>query len=217
MTQKNDPTAEPMIARDATYYRAPDALGSRIRASLAAEARSEARSQVRPTLWRWGGIAAAFAAVGVLSWNVALLQARGSDEDRLAREVVTAHVRSLMVESHLNDVASTDQHTVKPWFAGKLDFAPAVADLAASGFALAGGRLDYVNGRPVAALTYRHRLHVVNVFEWPATDARDQAPRSIALQGYAVVHWTRSGIEHWAISDVAGADLVTLAELLSKV
>lgn len=217
MTQKNDPAAEPMIARDATYYRAPDPLRSRIRATLAAEARSEARSQVRPTLWRCGGIAAAFAAVGVLSWNMALLQARGSGEDRLAREVMTAHVRSLMVENHLNDVASTDQHTVKPWFAGKLDFAPAVADLSASGFALAGGRLDYLNARPVAVLTYRHRLHVVNVFEWPAKDARDQAPQSIALQGYAVVHWTHAGIEHWAISDVSGADLVTLAELLSKV
>ena len=212
MTQKNDPTAEPMIARDATYYRAPDALRSRIRAGLAAEARSDSR----PAMWRWGGMAAAFAAVGVLSWNVALLRDEGPGEERLAREVTTAHVRSLMAENHLNDVASTDQHTVKPWFAGKLDFAPAVADLAASGFALAGGRLDYLNGRPVAALTYRHRLHVVNVFEWPAKDARGQAPRSIARQGYAVVHWTHAGIEYWAISDVAGADLLTLAELLSK-
>jgi anti-sigma factor RsiW len=212
MSSKNDPPAEPMIARDATYYRAPDALRTRIRASLAAEE----RARVRPAFWRWGGMAAAFATVGVLSWNVALLQARGSDDERLAREVMTAHVRSLMAESHLNDVASSDQHTVKPWFAGKLDFAPAVADLAASGYALAGGRLDYVNGRPVAALTYRHRLHVVNVFEWPAKDAREMAPESIARQGYSLVHWTRAGLEYWAISDVAGADLLTLANLLSN-
>ena len=212
MSSKNDSPAEPMIARDATYYRAPDALRARVRASLVAEA----RTQARPAMWRWGGMAAAFATVGVLSWNVALLQAQGSAEDRLTREVMTAHVRSLMAENHLNDVASTDQHTVKPWFAGKLDFAPAVADFASSGFALAGGRLDYVNGRPVAALTYRHRLHVVNVFEWPAKDARDAVPESIARQGYALVHWRRAGLEYWAISDVAGADLLALADLLSK-
>src|SRR6266545_6142009 len=139
MTSKNDPAAEPLIARDATYYRAPDALRTRIRASIAAQA----REQDRPMWWRWGGMAAAFATVGVLSWNVALMQARGSDEELLAREVTTAHVRSLMAQNHLNDVASTDQHTVKPWFEGKLDFAPAVADFAASGYALTGGRLDY--------------------------------------------------------------------------
>src|SRR5438034_8273757 len=111
---KNDPTPEPMIARDATYYRAPDALRARIRASIAAEA----RTQARPMWWQLGGMAAAFAMVGVLSWNVALMQARGFDGERLAQEVMTAHVRSLLLEGHLNDVASSDQHTVKPWFSG---------------------------------------------------------------------------------------------------
>jgi anti-sigma factor RsiW len=212
MNQKIDPADEPMIARDATYYRAPDELRTRIRASLAAGARAQERTQ----FWHWGGMAAAFAAIGVLSWNVALFQVRGSDEQRLEGEIVTAHVRSLMAEGHLNDVPSSDQHTVKPWFAGKLDFAPQVVDLTGAGFALIGGRLDYVNGRPVAALTYRHRLHVVNLFEWPAKDARDATPELISRQGYSLAHWTRSGMQYWAISDMASADLLTLADSLPK-
>jgi anti-sigma factor RsiW len=207
---KNDPSTEPLIARDATYYRASDTLRARIRASLAAET----RAQDRKDLWRWGGMAAAFVAVGAISWNAALLQVRSSDDERLANDVMTAHVRSLMVESHLNDVASSDQHTVKPWFAGKLDFAPRVVDLAASGYTLIGGRLDYLDGRAVAALTYRHRLHVVNVFEWPAGGAHDAAPKVLGLKGYSVVHWTRGGLEYWAISDAAAPEVGALADLL---
>jgi anti-sigma factor RsiW len=208
---RKDTEGEPLIARDATYYRAPDALRARVTAAL----RREAREEARPAFWRWAGMAAAFATVALISWNVAVLQARGSEEERLVREVETAHVRSLMVDSHLNDVASTDQHTVKPWFEGKLDFAPTVADPAESGFALMGGRLDYVNGRAVAALTYRHRLHVVNVFEWPAASGGDAAPALLTRHGYAMVHWRRSGIEYWAISDTAGEDVLKLAQLLS--
>ncbi len=169
---------DPLIARDATYYKAPEALRSRVHAAL----RGEARGQARPQMWRWGGMAAAFALVAVASWNVALLQPAASGEDGIVRDVAAAHVRSLMIEGHLNDVASTDQHTVKPWFEGKLDFAPVVMDFAASGYTLMGGRLDYLDGHPAAALTYRHRLHVVNLFEWPAVQARDRAPVALARQ-----------------------------------
>jgi anti-sigma factor RsiW len=212
MSTRNDQGgAEPLIARDATYYRAPDHLRQRIRASIAAEARERAR----PAMWQWGGMAAAFATVALVSWNVANMQARGNDEDRLAGEISSAHVRSLMLEKHLNDVASTDQHTVKPWFEGKLDFAPVVSDFEGAGWTLIGGRLDYVNSRPVAALTYRHRLHVVNVFEWPAATPGDSAPQSMARQGFVLVHWKRAGLEFWAVSDVAGADLLKFAQLLS--
>jgi anti-sigma factor RsiW len=111
-------------------------------------------------------------------------------------------------------VVSTDQHTVKPWFTGKLDFAPPVADYAASGFALTGGRLDYVDGRAAAAITYRHRLHVVNVFVWPAKGEADRAPHTHARQGYALVGWTRGGLRFCAVGDVAAADLGVLADLL---
>src|SRR5437868_2702205 len=185
MNPKNGSAAEPVVARDATYYRAPEELRARIRSSLAAEA----RKHVRPMFWQWGGMAAALAAASVLSWNVAMLQAKGGGEERLAREVASADVRSLMAESHLNDVASTDQHTVKPWFQGRLDFAPVVTDLAASGFALAGARLDYINGRPVAALVYRHRLHVMNLFQWPA--AGSWAPELVTRHGFSLGRWKR--------------------------
>jgi len=160
-------------------------------------------------------LAAAFVLVAVTSWNLGRLQPGGGDEERIIRDVAAAHVRSLMVEGHLNDVASTDQHTVKPWFEGKLDFAPVVADFAASGFALIGGRLDYLDGRPAAALTYRHRLHVVNLFEWPAGASADRAPAALARHGYALVHWRRAGIEYWAVSDIASEDLLAFARLLS--
>lgn len=209
---RNEPGGEPLIARDATYYRASDALRGRIRASLGDQERRETRA----TAWRWGGMAAAFATVAALSWNVAFMQARNADQSiMLAREVETAHVRSLMGEGHLNDVISTDRHTVKPWFEGKLDFAPVVVDLAPSGYALLGGRLDYLDGRPVAAITYRHRLHVVSLFEWPAErGAADAAPELQSRRGYALVHWRRQGLEYWAISDIDAPDLVKFAQAL---
>ncbi len=207
MAAKNDPAAEPMPARDASYYRAPDALRESVRASLA-KAAGEERG---PSLRRAFGLAVAFAAVALITWNVAIFQAAAPREELVARDVVNSHVRSLMGEGHLNDVASSDQHTVKPWFNGRLDFAPPVPDLAHTGFALAGGRLDYVNGRAVAALTYRNRLHVVNVFVWPSA-APDAAPVTATRKGYAVMHWTRGGMEHWAVSDMSSALLAPLAE-----
>jgi anti-sigma factor RsiW len=207
---KNEPGDEPLVARDATYYRAPEALRERVRSSV----RARARERLRPMLWRWGGMAAAFAATIAVTWNLALMEARNDEVDRLAREVQSAHVRSLMVEGHLNDVASSDRHTVKPWFEGKLDFAPRVEDPAASGFALVGGRLDYLDGRPVAALTYRHRLHVVNLFEWPAPNARDSEPTAMSRKGYAIAHWRRAGLEYWAVSDIEREDLLQFARLV---
>ena len=212
MSSKNGPAPEPVIARDATYYRAPDALRERIRASIRAEGRTRER---RPLFWTWGGMAAAVAAASVLSWNLALMQVAGVGDDALAREVASAHVRSLMAENHLSDVVSTDQHTVKPWFQGKLDFAPVVTDFAASGFPLTGGRLDYIDGRPVAALVYRHRLHVVNLFEWPAANPGATAPELVTRHGYSLVRWKRGGLEYWLASDAAGVDLLKFAQLVA--
>jgi anti-sigma factor RsiW len=116
--------------------------------------------------------------------------------------------------NHLTDVGSSDQHTVKPWFAGKLDFAPTVKDLAAQGFPLVGGRLDYVAGRPAAALVYQRRKHVINAFSWPAASSSPQA--TITTKGYNVVHWTRGGMAWWLVSDVNRSDLETLARLLRE-
>jgi anti-sigma factor RsiW len=210
MTPRNEPE-EPVIARDATYHRAPEGLRGRVLASLAEGERARSRES---QWWRWGGIAASFAIAGLLTWNGVLLTASDGGAERLASEVTTAHIRSLMSDSHLNDVASSDRHTVKPWFQGKIDFAPTVLDLADSGYALIGGRLDYVNGRPVAALTYRHRLHLINVFEWPAGSER--APEASSRQGYSVVRWKHAGLEYWAVSDGASSDLMELARLMRE-
>ena len=206
---RNEPTGGPIVARDATYYRAPEALRTRVHAMVERDARANAR----PALRRWGGFAAALAAACIVTWNAALMHAQGATQEAVARDVMTAHVRSLMTGGHLNDVESTDQHTVKPWFQGKVDFAPRVVDTAGSGIPLTGGRLDYVNGRPVAALTYRIRQHVVNVFEWPAAGA-DAAPELVTKQGFSLVRWRRGGIESWAISDAAGNDVLGFAQSL---
>ena len=207
MAPRNDSAGEPMIARDATYHRAPGDLRESVRASLAKAAGEERAPSTRRML----GFVAAFAAAALLSWNVALLRLDPSRDDLVARDVVNAHVRSLMGDKHLNDVESSDQHTVKPWFSGKLDFAPPVRDLANAGLTLTGGRLDYVNGRAVAALTYRGRQHLVNEFVWPSA-AADSAPAASSRQGYSVLHWTRGGMEHWAVSDMSPALLAPLAE-----
>jgi len=122
----------------------------------------------------------------------------------LAAEVVDEHVRALMSD-RLFDVASTDQHTVKPWFLGKLDFSPPVVDLASEGFPLQGGRVDYVGGHRIAALVYTRRQHTINVFVWPSPE--NAAPGSETIRGFHVVHWARGGMTLWAVSDLNEAEL----------
>jgi anti-sigma factor RsiW len=216
MDTRRDPPDEPMVARDATYYRAPDALRERIRATIAAdgfERPAPPRARARPAWWGWMGGAAMAAAAAALSWNVALMQVASREDDGLAREVTSAHVRSLMLANHLNDVASTDQHTVKPWFEGKIDFAPRVEELSSCGFPLLGGRLDYLDGRAVAAMTYRRRLHVVNLFEWPATRGAAEL-QVMNINGYSIARWSDRGLQYWAVSDVADADIREFARCL---
>ena len=135
--------------------------------------------------------------------------------DALAQEVVDSHVRALMGE-HLFDVRSTDQHTVKPWFLGKLDFSPPVTDLAQAGFPLAGGRLDYVAGRPVAALVYTRRQHTINVFVWPEASDTVRSPVSQAIRGFHVRHWTHGSMSYWAVSDVDGSELDLFVRALQQ-
>jgi anti-sigma factor RsiW len=117
---------------------------------------------------------------------------------------------------HLADVPSTDEHTVKPWFNGKLDFSPPVADPANEGFPLIGGRLDYLNNRPVAALIYRHDKHIINVFVWPASDGRQFAQTTKSQQGYNVIRWTSSAMNFWVVSDLEPNQLAKFSELLKS-
>jgi anti-sigma factor RsiW len=115
----------------------------------------------------------------------------------------------------LVDVASSDRHTVKPWFAGKLDFSPDVRDCAADGFPLVGGRLEYLDGHPAAALIYRHGKHTINVFIWPVRQNL-AAPIAHAANGYNTLHWSQAGMEYWAVSDSAQESLRSLASCLSR-
>lgn len=133
--------------------------------------------------------------------------------DLTAREIVNDHLRSLTA-NHLTDVLSSNQHTVKPWFDGRLNFTPPVIDLTSQGFPLLGGRLDYLNERPIAAVVYRRREHVINLFIAPAETATDSQPSSQVRDGYNIVHWTKAGMSYWAVSSVSGAELGQFAQLL---
>ena len=158
---------------------------------------------------------AALAACCVLSvlatWWVMTSASQGID--RIARDVAAAHIRSLLQDSPVQ-VASSDQHTVRPWFAGRADFAPDVKDLAQDGFPLIGGRLDYIAERRVAAAVYKRRLHVINVFMWPSTATADSAPQIDTRNGYNLLSWSRNGVAYWAASDLNADELRQLQRLL---
>jgi len=197
-------------------YAPPPELAARIRASVGADvAAAEAPApRVSTALLRrrpWtAGIAAALAAG--IAWLVVGPLVRDAGRERIVGEVVAGHVRSLMVD-HLVDVPSSDRHTVRPWFNGKIDYAPPVDDFKADGFTLVGGRLDYVDARPVAVLVYKHDPHLVNVFVWPSR-AGDAPAETLASQGYALVRWVDHGLEYWAVSDLNARELERLPELI---
>jgi anti-sigma factor RsiW len=208
-----DATLSAAIRGKASYHAAPPALSARVRAAIAEADANDAGSPPPshgPTMspvWRPMALAASFAFVSLLSWNVwtgVMAPERSAGQ---APEIVAAHVRSLMA-NHLTDVSSSDQHTVKPWFNGKLDISPPVSDLTAPGFALVGGRLDYLDQRPVAALVYRHRQHIINLFVWPTgTEINATATAAMTRQGYNLLHWHDNGLVYWAVSDLAAVDL----------
>ena len=161
--------------------------------------------------WRWLAIAATFLLFAYTGWQV---HRSDNYETVLTAEVVDAHLRSLQ-PGHLTDVVSSDRHTVKPWFDGKLDFSPEVQDFADQGFPLQGGRLDVVRGRAIAALVYGRRKHLVNIFIWPTTE-QDASSREGSRQGYQWIHWRKGGMEFCAVSDAAPSDLEQLQRLFTE-
>lgn len=204
-----------MLHDPSLYHRAPEVLRQRVRSGVRAADRAASPFPLFSRRWLALAACVALIAGGVV---VLLLMSSGrSPEDLLASEVVSDHVRSLMgQEVHLWDVKSENPHTVKPWFAGKLDYSPPVVDLKDDGYPLAGGRLDLVNGRPVAALVYRRSQHVINLFVWPANSAGDEGVKMETKNGYNVAYWTKSGMTCWAVSDANEAALRQFADLFER-
>jgi anti-sigma factor RsiW len=149
------------------------------------------------------------------AWGIAFSMLVVPAQDLTRDAVMASHVRSL-VGSHLTDIASSDHHTVKPWFAGKLDFSPPIVDLAAEGFPLTGGRLDYLDGRAAAALVYQAGPHVINLFVWPTPDGKSVPPELLARQSYNIVHWRQAGMQGWAVSDMNAAELQAFTGLVRR-
>jgi mycothiol system anti-sigma-R factor len=199
------------LHRARLYESAPASLHEKIDAALAAGSSKPSRWIAFPQAWL---VAAALLLIAFFGWQITSALRGPGAEAVFATEVVDAHLRSLQ-PGHLADVVSTDQHTVKPWFDGKLDFAPPVRDFADSGFPLQGGRLDILRGRSVAALVYGRRKHEVNLFVWPSREA-EAAPHFGAQLGYQWLHWRKSGMEYWLVSDAAADDLVELQRLLTQ-
>ena len=192
-------------------FRCPDRLRSSIKSAIRREAGGANARLSFPR--QWLAIAASLLVMGSISWLVMRPMSSQSLDDPLAQEVIASHVRSLLAE-HLTDVASSDRHTVKPWFAGKLDFAPTVVDLSSEGFPLVGGRLDYLEHRPVAALVYHRRKHVINLFIWPSEQPATDSLQSATDHGYQIIHWSEAGSSYWAVSDLNATELRQFMQLI---
>jgi anti-sigma factor RsiW len=196
-----------MLRDPALYSKPPEALTNRIKFAVRQAAKQEA-APAFPPMYRWATVAAALIAMV----SVGALLNRYSHRDLLTSEIVDSHVRSLQGD-HLIDVPSSDRHTVKPWFQGKLDFSPPVPDLSGRGWTLTGGRLDYLDNRPVAALVYQRGKHDINVYIWPSGKDGGGLQRTEA-RGYQVFHWDQEAMSYWVISDLNSADLQEFAQAL---
>ena len=198
------------------YFNAPRGLETRVCSLIRHADKAESRADNGRRRWSWTRptVLAPLAAAALVLFIALPMLTRRSAEDNLLQAVVSAHLRSLMADTtHLTDVASSDQHTVKPWFAGKLAFSPPVIDLAAQGFPLVGGRLEYIGEHQAAGLVYQRRKHIINLFVWPEHLASGNEAR--IRQGYNVIHWKQGGMVCWAVSDVSVGDLQEFQKLLS--
>jgi anti-sigma factor RsiW len=199
------------IRSHAPHYEAHAVLRGSVLAALRSEAANETRVGLRTNRsWGWLAIAASILLCVSAGWNVVLLRSRTAERDILAENLLASHVRSL-IGTHLVDVPSSDQHTVKPWFDGKLSFSPDVKDLTSQGFPLLGGRIEYISERPVAALVYGRRKHIINLFTWPAGTALGVT--SWSRQGYNMVHWRKGEMDYWAIANITVEELEQFRDL----
>ena len=207
-----------LLKSNAAYFEATPQFAKRLAASLQRELPSKDAKNSWNFDWlqTWlgnglskGAIAASFAA---LILSTSLFLATPSAQQILTEELTASHVRSLQAD-HLSDVISTDQHTVKPWFNGKLDFSPPVIDLASIGFPIEGGRLDYINGKTVAVIIYRHNKHPINLYVWPGAGS-DSSTQTSSDNGYKLAHWAENGMNYWAVSDLETEKLVNFTKTI---
>jgi anti-sigma factor RsiW len=207
--------------RDPALYASPSAeFSKRIETAVRRAAHEEARSKraswfewLRPGAFQWIPAVAALVVVATIGALLVMNRLRSSHDELIASAVLAGHIRSLQAE-HLIDVRSSDRHTVKPWFQGKLDFSPPVPDLSELGWTLFGGRLDYVDGRPVAVIVYQRRMHNINVFVWPNQGAADSTIKQEDAQGYQIFHWNGAEMTYWVVSDLNNAELLDFARAL---
>jgi len=205
-----------LLSNPEVRFEVPDALLEKIQSVLPAVRPDVKHRFLSRSPISWFSIPLALAATIAVMLGLVFLNQRGIPDRQagnvFAQEVISSHVRSLLA-AHLLDVPSTDQHTVKPWFNGKLEFSPPVHDFADHGFRLIGGRLDYFNGRDVAALVYQRNKHVINLFIWPSESGHTAIAENFTNDGYNVSHWDRDGFEFWAVSDVNLDDLRAFTDL----
>jgi anti-sigma factor RsiW len=198
----------------AARFNAPPLLSQRLFAALPAAPPEEITAGI-PSWWRTLAIGTTATAMALLLWSLSSTCVSRGNNSALLEEIVNAHVRSLMAD-HLTDLTSAERHSVKPWLSNRLDFAPPVYDFASEGFSLVGGRLDYVGGKPVAAIVYRHRQHLINVFVWPSAESNDSPIRISNHRGYNSTNFESGGMSYWIVSDVNSDDLRKLANLLQR-
>jgi anti-sigma factor RsiW len=200
------------IQNSSLYFETPPGLAKRVQSSL--RGASEPNRLVGLYRRRVLAVAASLALATAAGWGLAHMFSIRSADAFLTQELVASHVRSEMLAGHRFDVASSDAHTVKPWFEGKLDFSPPVKDLVAEGFPLTGGRLDYLHGRAVAALVYQRCKHTINLFIWPASPGDEAVSEPVTRQGFHLLQWTKSGMTFCAVSDLNENELQEFALLM---
>lgn len=202
------------VRTHASHYAAPTGLRSRILANVA----QKRPSKLRNWPWAWINLGLAGLSAAAFAATLVLYLGQPSPSQTFDDEVLSSHFRSL-APGHLLDVVSSDQHTVKPWYAGKLDFSPAVVDLSVQGYPLLGGRIDYLAGRPVAAMAYQRHKHIVNLYLFPDATGKPNDIRLDTRRGYQLAQWNQAGMRHIAVSDMNGDELkqfVSLWQLAAK-
>jgi len=201
------------IHNGALRFNAPKTLKRNVETAI-----RKANPEAKPAYfnWRWATAFASIVLIVAATWTITTQRAASSQQTQFVNEIISSHVRSLMA-NHITDVASSDSHTVKPWFSGKLDYSPPATDLTDRGFRLVGGRLDYIGGRSVAAVVYQRSQHFINLFVWPSsTGPAADGEGEMTRQGYNLIHWSKSGMNYWLVSELNLAELNDCARLLKE-